>query len=203
MPLNRYQPFKRRFLIPWLLTCVAITALITARDGTITQPDEVMVVFFAMLVPFSIGFSLGYAFDFFGAKTGVLKGWFWYIFPIIWWLPLLQFIFNLANLLTASSSVMLYNKKEEPVERAEKLKDMTLEQFKSLFQPEVIAMQQKLEAGGLTNPEAVVVGAILKSQNPSSSLGEILAAESPALHKEKLQTLVEVLFTLVGNRRKI
>ena len=167
-PLNRYQPFKKRFLIPWLLTCLIITLLVTVKDGTITKPDEVLVLFFFMVIPLSIGTSLGYSFDFFGAKTGVLKGWFWYLFPLIWWLPILQFIFNAAIALTGSSPVLLCDQKEKNLVYQKKLKDMSLEQFQALFTPEIPKLVQRLESGALNAQEASVVTALFKN-NPVPS----------------------------------
>lgn len=202
-PLNRYQPFKKRFLIPWLLTCLLITLLITARDGTISKPDEVLVLLFAMVIPLSVGTSLGYYFDFFGAKTGVLKGWFWYLFPLIWWLPMLQFIFNAAMVFTGSGTVLLYDQKETNLIYQKKLKDMSLEQFQVLFTPEIPKLVQRLETGGLNPQEAGVVTALFKKNpKPSLSIGELLP-DSKQNPETDLMVFTKVLFEVVADRRKL
>jgi hypothetical protein len=202
-PLNRYQPFKKRFLIPWLLSCLMITLLVTARDGTISKPDEVLVLFFFMVIPFSIGTSLGYNFDFFGAKTGVLKGWFWYLFPLIWWLPALQFVFNAAIALTGSSPVLLYDQKEKNVIYQQKLRDMSLEQFQTLFAPEIAKLLQHLETGAL-NPQQAEIATVLLKKNPkpSLSLGELLS-DSSQNAKQDLTIFTELLFETLDGRRVI
>ena len=202
-PLNRYQPFKKRFLIPWLLTCLIITLLVTAKDGTISRVDEVLVLFFFMVIPLSIGTSLGYNFDFFGAKTGVLKGWFWYLFPLIWWLPVLQFVFNAAIALTGSSPVLLYDQKEKNIIYEQKLKDMTVEQFQTLFAPEIPKLVQRLENGALNAQEAKVVTVLLKKISaPNLSLGELLP-ETKQTPESDLAVFTTVLFEVVAGRREL
>ncbi len=202
-PLNRYQPFKKRFLIPWLLTCLIITLLVTAKDGTISKPDEVLVLFFFMVIPLSIGTSLGYNFDFFGAKTGVLKGWFWYLLPLIWWLPALQFIFNAAIALTGSSPVLLYDQKEKNLIYQQKLKDMTFEQFQILFAPEIPKLVQRLETGVLNAQQAEVITTLFKNNpTPSSSIGELLP-DSKQTPESNLTVFTGLLFEVVADRRKL
>ncbi len=202
-PLNRYQPFKKRFLIPWILTCLIITLLVTTKDGTITKPDEVLVLFFFMVIPLSIGTSLGYNFDFFGAKTGVLKGWFWYLFPLIWWLPALQFIFNAVIAFTGSSPVLLYDQKEKNIIYQQKLKDMTLEQFQGLFAPEIPKLVQRLESGVLNTQQAEVVTVLFKNNPaPSLSIGELLL-DSKQTPDTDLVVFTGLLFEVVGDRRKL
>jgi hypothetical protein len=202
-PLNRYQPFKKRFLIPWLLTCLIITLLVTARDGTITKPDEVLVLFFFMVIPLSIGTSLGYNFDFFGAKTGVLKGWFWYFFPLVWWLPALQFVFNAAIALTGSSPVLLYDQKEKHVIYQQKLKDMSLEQFQALFAPEIPKLVERLESGVLNAQQASAVTALFKNNPmPNLSIGELLPVTKQNPESD-LAVFTKVLFEVLAGRREL
>jgi hypothetical protein len=202
-PLNRYQPFKKRFLIPWLLSCLLITLITTARDGTISKPDEVLVLFFFMVIPLSIGTSLGYNFDFFGAKTGVLKGWFWYLFPLIWWLPALQFVFNAAIALTGSSPVLLYDQKEKNLIYQQKLRDMSLEQFQTLFAPEIAKLLQRLETGALNAEQANVVTVLFKNNlKLGSSIGELLS-DSSQNAKQNLTIFTELLFETLDGRRSI
>ena len=177
--------------------------MVTAKDGTITKPDEVLVLFFFMVIPLSIGTSLGYNFDFFGAKTGVLKGWFWYLFPLIWWLPALQFIFNAAIALTGSSPVLLYDQKERNVIYRQKLKDMTFEQFQALFTPEIPKLVQRLETGVLNTQQAEVITTLFKNNPaPSLSIGELLP-DSKKTSESNLTVFTGLLFEVVADRRKL
>lgn len=199
LPLNRYQPFKQRFLVPWLLTCVLIAVITVLRDRS-SKPEDGLLIFLAVAVPLSIGVWLGYTFDFFGARTGFLKGWFWYFYPLIWWLPLGQFILNIFLAFGSGTGQGLYAEPNDQKIRLNKVKNTTLEEFSAVFAPEVSAMKSRLEAGQLNSEQAEVVAMLTKtSNNPNASIAELLSTGS----SNDAAILTDLLFELLGTRRKI